>query len=138
MNNVENNLSESQPLPPAVLCRLHSEYRTIICLALYSTQFDQPAFTWPMRTNRSKRKTSHAFDPPKRVLHLFSQGCTKSAMDVSAMHGHLEVVKWLHENRSEGCSTNAMDWAAKEGKLVRIPPPRLVTLDRGKERKVRN
>lgn len=43
-------------------------------------------------------------------------------MDVSAMHGHLEVVKWLHENRPEGCSTNAMDWAAKEGKLVRALP----------------
>lgn len=47
------------------------------------------------------------------------QGCTKSAIDVSAMHGHLAVVQWLSENRPEGCSTNAMDWAAKEGKLVR-------------------
>ncbi len=40
-------------------------------------------------------------------------------MDVSAMHGHLGMLKWLTENRTEGCSTNAMDWAAKEGKLVR-------------------
>lgn len=40
-------------------------------------------------------------------------------MDVSAMHGHLEVVQWLAENRPEGCTTKAMDWAAMEGKLVR-------------------
>lgn len=41
-------------------------------------------------------------------------------MDVSSMNGHLEVVKWLHANRTEGCTTNAMDWAAKEGRLVRF------------------
>ena len=32
-------------------------------------------------------------------------------------YGHLEVVKWLHENRTEGCSKCAMDWAAKNGHL---------------------
>lgn len=42
-------------------------------------------------------------------------------MDVSAMHGHLEVVQWLAANRPEGCTTKAMDWAAMEGKLVRNP-----------------
>ena len=35
------------------------------------------------------------------------------------MHGHLEVLQWLHSNRREGCTTKAMDWAAMEGKLVR-------------------
>lgn len=49
---------------------------------------------------------------------LSAQGCTTTAMDVSAMHGHLDVVKWLHANRSEGCTTDAMDWAAKEGRMV--------------------
>ncbi|CAM9826875.1 unnamed protein product [Laminaria digitata] len=48
-----------------------------------------------------------------------TEGCTTSAMDVSAMHGHLEVVQWLAANRPEGCTTKAMDWAAMEGKLVR-------------------
>lgn len=41
-------------------------------------------------------------------------------MDVSAMYGHLDVLRWLHENRLEGCTTNAMDWAAREGLLVNI------------------
>lgn len=27
-----------------------------------------------------------------------------SAMDLAAANGHLEVVKWLHENRKEGCT----------------------------------
>ncbi len=26
------------------------------------------------------------------------------AMDLAAANGHLEVVKWLHENRTEGCT----------------------------------
>ena len=38
-------------------------------------------------------------------------------MDDAASKGHLEVVKYLHLNRSEGCSTYAMDWAANEGHL---------------------
>lgn len=58
-----------------------------------------------------------AIDCRSDAFHL--QGCTKSAIDVSAMHGHLAVVQWLSEFRPEGCSTNAMDWAAKEGRLVR-------------------
>lgn len=39
-------------------------------------------------------------------------GFTARAMDLAARHGHLDVVKWLHENRSEGCTTDAMDLAA--------------------------
>lgn len=34
-----------------------------------------------------------------------------------ATHAHLEVVKWLHENRSEGCSTAAIEGAARNGYL---------------------
>ena len=33
-----------------------------------------------------------------------TEGCTKNAMDLAAENGHLEVVKWLHENRTEGCT----------------------------------
>eukprot|EP00611_Tribonema_gayanum_P012613 TRINITY_DN2324_c0_g1_i3.p1 TRINITY_DN2324_c0_g1~~TRINITY_DN2324_c0_g1_i3.p1 ORF type:complete len:288 (-),score=39.14 TRINITY_DN2324_c0_g1_i3:467-1330(-) len=38
-------------------------------------------------------------------------------MDAAAEHGHLAVVKWLHENRTEGCSTAAMDLAAANNHL---------------------
>ena len=38
-----------------------------------------------------------------------SEGCTTDAMDLAAFYGNLEIVKWLHENRSEGCTTKAMD-----------------------------
>ena len=31
--------------------------------------------------------------------------------------GHLEVVKWLHENRTEGCTRWAMDWACAKDHL---------------------
>src|SRR3989344_9268017 len=33
----------------------------------------------------------------------------KNAMDWAAMKGHLDMVIWLHENRTEGCSKWAMD-----------------------------
>ncbi|EFA75566.1 hypothetical protein PPL_11071 [Heterostelium album PN500] len=46
-----------------------------------------------------------------RYLHdnRSEMSCTVKAMDQAAGNGHLDVVIWLHENRSEGCSTNAMD-----------------------------
>lgn len=47
-----------------------------------------------------------------------SEGCTTAAMDGAAEAGHLEVVEWLHENRSEGCTTAAMDGAAEAGHLL--------------------
>ncbi|OWZ01920.1 hypothetical protein PHMEG_00026612 [Phytophthora megakarya] len=37
------------------------------------------------------------------------------AMRVAAMNGHLDVVKWLHEMRTEGCSVDAMDAGALYG-----------------------
>ncbi len=43
------------------------------------------------------------------------EGCTTCAMDRAAENGHLDVVKWLHENRNEGCTTDAMDYAASNG-----------------------
>jgi hypothetical protein len=46
-----------------------------------------------------------------------TEGCTAYAMDWAAKNGHLEMVKWLHENRTEGCTTNAMCWAAGNGHL---------------------
>lgn len=43
--------------------------------------------------------------------------CTKDAMDMAAINGHLEIVKWLHLNRREGCSNLAMDLSAAFGHL---------------------
>ena len=36
-------------------------------------------------------------------------------MDWAAENGHIEIVKWLHENRTEGCTKHAMNWAAYNG-----------------------
>jgi len=35
-------------------------------------------------------------------------------MDKAARNGHFEVVKFLHENRTEGCK-NAMNFASRHG-----------------------
>ena len=46
-----------------------------------------------------------------------TEGCSVAAMDWAAKNGHLEVVKWLHVNRTEGCTEDAMDCAAENGHL---------------------
>ncbi|KAK1931446.1 putative ankyrin repeat protein L63 [Phytophthora citrophthora] len=38
-------------------------------------------------------------------------------MTYAGSNGYLEVVRWLHENRSEGCSEEAFKFAAREGSL---------------------
>ncbi|GMF44317.1 unnamed protein product [Phytophthora fragariaefolia] len=45
------------------------------------------------------------------------EGCTTAAMNMAAANGHLEMVVWLHNNRSEGCTTDAIDAAARGGHL---------------------
>src|SRR3989344_1282659 len=51
-------------------------------------------------------------------LHLNrTEGCSRRAMNDAAKNGHFDVVKWLHENRTEGCSIKAMDGAARNGHL---------------------
>ena len=51
-------------------------------------------------------------------LHEFrSEGCTKDAINLAACNGHLEVMKWLHENRTEGRTKWAMSYAASNGHL---------------------
>ena len=44
-----------------------------------------------------------------------SEGCSTNAIDLAAQNGHLGVVKWLHSNRSEGCSAYALLTAAQAG-----------------------
>jgi len=46
--------------------------------------------------------------------------CTTVAMNCAARHGQLEIVKWLHANRTEGCTTDAMDGAAATGHLETV------------------
>ncbi|MHB1953345.1 MAG: ankyrin repeat domain-containing protein [Sulfobacillus sp.] len=38
-----------------------------------------------------------------------TEGCTKNAIDRAAENGHLPVVTFLHQNRTEGCTKDAMD-----------------------------
>jgi ankyrin repeat protein len=38
-------------------------------------------------------------------------------MDWAAENGHLDVVRFLHDFRTEGCTTDAMHRAAVEGHL---------------------
>ena len=42
---------------------------------------------------------------------------TTDAMNYAAENGLLNVVKWLHKNRTEGCTTYAMNDAARCGHL---------------------
>ncbi|EFA77948.1 hypothetical protein PPL_08593 [Heterostelium album PN500] len=44
-------------------------------------------------------------------------GCSTMAINKAAMNGHLDVVEFLCENRSEGCGEEAINWAATVGNL---------------------
>ncbi|EGG22390.1 hypothetical protein DFA_04508 [Cavenderia fasciculata] len=44
-----------------------------------------------------------------------TEGCSYIAMDLASEFGHLDIVKFLHFNRTEGCSIHAMDNAARNG-----------------------
>jgi hypothetical protein len=44
-------------------------------------------------------------------------GCDSGAMDSAATNGHLKVVLWLNANRTEGCTTTVMDGSAQRGHL---------------------
>ncbi|EFA75717.1 hypothetical protein PPL_10770 [Heterostelium album PN500] len=48
------------------------------------------------------------------------QKITKSAMDAAARNGHLEIIRYLHENTSAQCSKSAMDGAANRGHLETV------------------
>ena len=50
-------------------------------------------------------------------LHENHMECDIRAMDLAAENGHLHMVQWLHENRTEGCSIWAMNAAAMNGYL---------------------
>lgn len=43
--------------------------------------------------------------------------CTTWAMDGAAANGHLDILKWLNENRKEGCTVLAMNCAAAIDRL---------------------
>ncbi|AVK76109.1 Ankyrin repeat protein [Pandoravirus kuranda] len=52
-----------------------------------------------------------------RVLHERGSLCTTRAMDYAAASGHLPVVEFLHNNRTEGCTKEALHESAMNGHL---------------------
>ena len=38
-------------------------------------------------------------------------------MDWAAYNSHLEVIEWLHNNRTEGCTINIIYWIIRIGYL---------------------
>ncbi|KDO28660.1 hypothetical protein SPRG_06515 [Saprolegnia parasitica CBS 223.65] len=57
------------------------------------------------------------FLPLVQMLHERDFKCSARAMDTAASNGHLEVVRFLHFNRTEGCTTDALDGAIRYGHL---------------------
>ena len=53
-----------------------------------------------------------------KILHENrTEGCTAWTMNSAAENGHLEVLKFLHENRNEGYTAWAMNRATSNGHL---------------------
>ncbi|EQC33890.1 hypothetical protein SDRG_08571 [Saprolegnia diclina VS20] len=60
---------------------------------------------------------AQGFLPLVQSLHERGVACSTSAMDDAATYGHLDVVVFLHVNRTEGCTVFALDGAAANGHL---------------------
>ncbi|OWZ24626.1 hypothetical protein PHMEG_000307 [Phytophthora megakarya] len=54
---------------------------------------------------------------PEFCVHVLTCQIYPVAMDGAASSGALEVVKWLHRNRTEGSTTAAMNEAARNGHI---------------------
>ncbi|OQR88267.1 hypothetical protein ACHHYP_07000 [Achlya hypogyna] len=52
-----------------------------------------------------------------KKLHHAGAPCSTNAMDNASSEGHLHVVRFLHEHRTEGCSKNALSGPAWKGHL---------------------
>ncbi|EQC24877.1 hypothetical protein SDRG_17230 [Saprolegnia diclina VS20] len=50
-------------------------------------------------------------------LHAAGVACSTKAMDEAAKHGFLDVVRFLHEHRTEGCTDAALRGASEAGHL---------------------
>ncbi|ETV94745.1 hypothetical protein H310_11707 [Aphanomyces invadans] len=71
---------------------------------------------------RKVRGSTEALDTAKSLeivqyLHARDYSCTTAAMDIAALRGALDIVRFLHEHRREGCTVLAMDFAASNGHL---------------------
>jgi len=52
-----------------------------------------------------------------KYCHRINIPFTKGAIDWSARNGHLEIVKWLFENRKDGFTSISIDFASMNGHL---------------------
>jgi hypothetical protein len=50
----------------------------------------------------------------------FSYNSIEDAIEEAGEECHLEIVKWLYENRTEGCTTQVMFWSVMIGYLNTI------------------
>lgn len=55
-------------------------------------------------------------------------------MDAAATYGHLNVVKWLQENRAEGCTNEVFTEVAKRGRCPMLRHLALASLWRESSR----
>ncbi|TYZ67453.1 hypothetical protein PybrP1_011386, partial [[Pythium] brassicae (nom. inval.)] len=103
--------------------RRHREESTVSCCKALQDRVRQvPVRARPERL-RSRRPRAGSACSGKRLLGyppvlprerqppLLRHG----AMHCAAVSGHLEIVKFLHENRKEGCNTFTLEYAHKKG-----------------------
>ncbi|KDO28668.1 hypothetical protein SPRG_06522 [Saprolegnia parasitica CBS 223.65] len=75
------------------------------------------AFPWLTSAPRLDNVAARGFLPLVRSLHARGVACSTSAMDAAASNGHVDVVEFLHVNRTEGCTTKALNGAISNGHL---------------------
>lgn len=72
---------------------------------------DSSCMDWAARVNRLDIM---------QYLHERGEVCTEAAITDAANKGHIEVVKWIHENCDVRCSPYAIELAAFQGDLEMV------------------
>jgi hypothetical protein len=96
---------------------------------LVATMGKMETLRFLLQSEDGGRCTSDAMDGAAANGHLEivqflhsqrTEGCTVAAMDGAARNGHMDVVLFLHTQRAEGCTVAAMDGAARNGHLEMV------------------
>ncbi|CAI5744007.1 unnamed protein product [Peronospora destructor] len=82
-----------------------------------NAEFTEHGMDWSLQTAASEGGAAAGghIDVVQWLHKNRTEGCTTEAIDTAAAGGHLATFQWLWSNRTEGCTTAAIDFAIFNG-----------------------